>query len=665
MAGKVMSEGDRAMRSNVARDRFHLDGSGIKIGVISVSYNAQGGAARDVISGELPGRRNPQGYTQSVQVLRDTLGSRNDEGRAMLQIIHDIAPGATLLFHSTGGSEEDFATAVRSLVKAGADIIVDDIGFTAAPLFQDGVAAQAVTQAVNQGVTFFSSAGNDGDRAYTSPFRSGRTFAYRGNIYEAHDFDPSSEIDLFQDTQIPQATPSDIQFAALPGINLLLGWDQAVGQVTNDLELFLLDAPQLPDAGGQVLSDAFAYSPRPDAPLRGLEYSTAAAKTVYLVIARRINATSPAPEVIQWSSFTNGGDNGVKYQYVNDGPGAEGGSTLNGHPNARGAIAVGAASYTTTPAFGGKIPVLEDFSSQGGTPILFDIQGNRLATPEVRQKPEIVAPDRVSTALESSNPYFDFSSFSGTSAAAPHAAAVAALMLQRAGGRQRLTPAQVLAALQSTALPMNTEVFQSGAGFVQADRAVLQSFISELRGTDQNNQIQGQAISENIYGLAGNDILTGAGGLDAIFGGSGRDRLKGEAANDYLLGEIGNDTLLGGRGNDWLEGGQGRDRLSGEQGNDVLLGGTGDDILSGGQGRNRLIGGRGADRFDLDQQGSSFIQDFQLGRDRIGLPKSIQFGDLKRIQEGRNTVVKLRDRELATLHQFQSNLLSANDFRQA
>ena len=108
--------------------------------------------------------------------------------------------------------------------------------------------------------------------------------------------------------------------------------------------------------------------------------------------------------------------------------------TIYGHTNAAGAEAVGAAAYFQTPAFGVSPPILESFSSSGATPILFDLGGNRLATPDSRsQKPEIVAPDCVDTTLffggEDSMPD-GFPNFFGTSAAAPHAAAMAALLLQ-------------------------------------------------------------------------------------------------------------------------------------------------------------------------------------------------------------------------------------------
>jgi RTX calcium-binding nonapeptide repeat (4 copies)/Subtilase family len=645
MVGKVTSEGDRAMRSDKAREQFHLDGSGIKIGVISNSYNALAGAAADVANGDLPGFRNPDRHKQPVRVLQDNLGFRTDEGRAMLQIIHDVAPGADLLFHSAAGSEASLAEAVRSLVKAGADIIVDDLGSSDPVLFQDGAAAQAVTEAANQGVIYFSAAGNDGDRSYQSPFRPGATFTYRGNAYEAHDFDPGVGVDLFQDIQLPAATASDVRYDSLPELDMVLGWDQPIGQVANDLELFLVTSPQLPDAGGKLASTASTTSPGAEIPTRELTYFTAQAQTVYLMIARRVNPTSPPPGLIKWVSYF-AIDDGVTYQYVNDTPSATGGSTLVGQPNAIGAIAVGAASFLTTPAFGGKTPQLESYSAKGGTPILFDAQGQRLTTPDIRQKPEITAPDRVSTTVESPNLYLDFSSFAGTSAAAPHAAAVAALMLQRAGGHRSLTPAQVLAALQSTAMPMAAlGNFSSGAGFVQADSAVLSSFLSHKTGASGNDRLQGTAASENLYGLAGNDVLSGADGLDALFGGAGRDRLSGGAANDYLVGGGGNDVLLGGRGNDTLEG---------DEGNDILKGGTG---------RNQLAGNRGRDAFAIDPHGLTLIQDFHNGEDKLGIVKKLKFSSLSIGQRGQNAIVQFHGETLAVLSQVKASTITSADFK--
>jgi uncharacterized repeat protein (TIGR01451 family) len=122
--------------------------------------------------------------------------------------------------------------------------------------------------------------------------------------------------------------------------------------------------------------------------------------------------------------------------------------TIYGHANAAGANAVGASAYFLTPPFGEDPPVLNFYSSAGNTPILFDVDGNPVV--EIREKPELTAPDG------GNNTFFggDFEpdgwpNFFGTSAAAPHAAAVAALMRET---DPTLTPADITAQLQDTAI---------------------------------------------------------------------------------------------------------------------------------------------------------------------------------------------------------------------
>ena len=637
MVGSVTSEGDRALRSNVARQQFNLDGSGITIGVISDSFNAYRGEQADVLSGDLPGRKNPNGYDRAVRVLKDETNFKlvSDEGRAMLQIIHDIAPRARLLFHSSGETETEFAQAIKALERAGANIIVDDIGFSTSGLFQEGVAAQAVTAAVDAGIVYFSAAGNDGDRSYESVFRPGATFTYRGSTYEAQDFDFGDGVDVFQTIQIPKKR----------AINLILNWDQPAGNIANDVELFLLENQLLPGAGGQDVRDATVITTGLNNPAKQLIYQPQSAQTVYLVIARKVDPGAPAPGLIKWVSFANGRDDRVKYEYVNEGAGAAGSSTVFGQSNAKGAIAVSAVGFTQTPAFGVRPPILETFSGQEKTPILFDINGNRLPISEIRQKPEISAPDGVSTTVD--DPFtrgIDFSPFFGTSAAAPHAAAVAALMLQRAGGRRSLTPAQVLATLQSTAIASRypQEVVTAGSGFIQADAAVLQSASGQIIGTLGNDILRGTGAADNLMGLAGNDQLIGAGGFDWAMGGAGRDTLYGNAGNDYLLGSGGNDRVIGGRGND------------------TLSGGGGQDTVNGGKGNNQLVGGKGRDRFELQRGGIAIVSDFRQGEDYLILPQGLTFGAINVIRQGQNSLIQISGQALAKLNHIQG--LQASDF---
>jgi subtilisin family serine protease len=131
--------------------------------------------------------------------------------------------------------------------------------------------------------------------------------------------------------------------------------------------------------------------------------------------------------------------------------------------------------------------MLESYSSLGGAPILFAYSGARLTTPEVRQKPDVVGPDGANTTffgltlaedgiVDSSSigqcaDDTTYPNFFGTSAATPHVAGIAALLL---AANSANTPALVYSALRSSALPMgpSTPNFSSGYGFVQADSAL-------------------------------------------------------------------------------------------------------------------------------------------------------------------------------------------------
>ncbi|HCD02271.1 MAG TPA: hypothetical protein DER64_17285, partial [Planctomycetaceae bacterium] len=92
-AGSVTSQGDPAQRSDLARSTYGLDGTGVVVGTLSDSYDCADVASDDVTSGDLP---------TGIVVLQEEIGcsSGSDEGRAMMQIIHDVAPGADLAFHT-------------------------------------------------------------------------------------------------------------------------------------------------------------------------------------------------------------------------------------------------------------------------------------------------------------------------------------------------------------------------------------------------------------------------------------------------------------------------------------------------------------------------------------------------------------------------------------
>lgn len=445
--GLTDSQGDAAMRANVARATFGVDGTGAIVGTLSDSYDCLGGATGDVTNGDLPA---------GITVLDDvTAAGCSDEGRAMMQLIADVAPGASQAFHTAFNGIADFANGIEELRNvAGANVIVDDVIYFAEPFYQDGIVAQAVDTVVADGAAYFSSAGNSGKNAYESAFRSSGTSIVFDGQSDAHDFDPGPGVDLYQRVTIP-----------VGGVLLLsFQWDQPVFDngagspgSANDLDIFLFD-----NTFTGIVAASTSNNIGND-PVEILQFANNSSSTQYHVaIVKYTPSGGPDPARMKYIAYGNATINEFDTNS----------STVVGHANAAGAHAVGAAFYADTPAFGTNPPQLETFSSLGGSPILFTLSGNTIAGGELRNKPEIVAPDGTNTTFFGSDAEGDgFPNFFGTSAAAPHAAAVAALLFDFA---PTLSPVQIYTTLETTAIDMETPGFDflSGYGLIQADAAL-------------------------------------------------------------------------------------------------------------------------------------------------------------------------------------------------
>ncbi len=151
------------MHTNFVREGYDIAGRGVKIGVISDSYNKLTGTAAqaDVANGILPGDpNNPDSNYIPVKVLLDyPYGQASDEGRAMLQVVHGIAPKALLDFRTGFISPGDFAQGILALQQDGCNVIVDDVTFITEPFFKDGVVAQAVNTVASFGRFLFFCSG--------------------------------------------------------------------------------------------------------------------------------------------------------------------------------------------------------------------------------------------------------------------------------------------------------------------------------------------------------------------------------------------------------------------------------------------------------------------------------------------------------------------------
>ncbi len=475
--GPVNSQGDAAQRSDIARTQFGVTGQGVKVGVLSDSYNAKAGAPASVTVGELPGVGNPNGFTTAVTNLLDyTATGASDEGRAMLEIIHDVAPGAQLYFRTANISETDFATGIQQLATAGCKVIIDDIGYFAEPFFQDGIIAQSVDNVkANNGVTYFSAAGNSADASYENAYKSSTFKPLSYTSATAHNFGTAGTPVYFLPIQIPAGGSTILSFQ----------WDDPFFSVSGgtgtrgDLDIYLLkqipaSTPFNPSTSTLVAAASQDGNINGDA-LEILSYdNTTGSSQTYYVLITKYSGVSPTrlKFVENADSFFPASASGIVG--INA-------STCYGHPNAAGAIATGAAPFTKTPAYGVNPPEIESFSSKGGTPIYFSTTGARLATPVTRQKPEVTAPDGGNTSFFVNDSSIDpdiFPNFFGTSAAAPHAGAVAALMIQ---AKPTLTPNDAKTALIASCVDMDDPTtagfdvgfdFFTGYGLIRADVAV-------------------------------------------------------------------------------------------------------------------------------------------------------------------------------------------------
>jgi hypothetical protein len=97
-----------------------------------------------------------------VTVLADDPGTTG-EGTAMLEVVHDLAPGSPLFFATADFGLASNASNIIALARAGCRVIVDDITYYEESPFQDDVVAQAVIRVTKNGVHYFASAGNLGN----------------------------------------------------------------------------------------------------------------------------------------------------------------------------------------------------------------------------------------------------------------------------------------------------------------------------------------------------------------------------------------------------------------------------------------------------------------------------------------------------------------------
>jgi subtilisin-like proprotein convertase family protein len=443
-AAAVVSEGVAAHGVDTVFARDKVTGTGVKVCVLSDGVDS---LSASQASGELPA---------DVDVLAGEEGE-GDEGTAMLEIVHDMAPGAELGFATAFTSGASFADNIRALrFDAGCDVIADDVVYYNESPFQDGPIAQSVNAVTADGALYFSSAGNEGNTLdgtsanYENDFRgAGRSVGKFAG--EAHDFDPGPAVQVFEPI-------SDDSSAS---VVTTLHWADPLGAAADDYDLYLFDAT------GTVVSFSQDVQDGDDDPYEVLGTPLFGGTGLRLAVVR----FSGAPRYFQLSAF------GGRYS---DAPGLPAWVTpgvTRGHSAAEEAFSMAAAPAAEPLPFdlepgdppnpSGPYPGVftaaqlpERFTSDGPRRMFFDAAG--APAPQTRFKPDFTAADGVSTSVP------DFEQFFGTSAAAPSAAGIAALVRS---GNPTATIADVREAFTATALdltPAGPDT-RSGRGLLRAD----------------------------------------------------------------------------------------------------------------------------------------------------------------------------------------------------
>ncbi len=428
--GSVTSQGYVTHTANKAV-ALGYDGTGVTVGVLSDSASPARVAAL-IASGDLPA---------SVQVVPGQAGSGEDEGTAMMEIVHDMAPGANLVFATAFNGQASFANNIRTLrFTYHCDIIVDDVTYFAEGAFQDGPIAKAVNDVVADGGLYFSSAANSGNLTlgtsgtwegdFLSGGAVGAPISGIGETGFIHNFGTAGSPQLY-----------DV-LRAVTGSGLSLKWSDPLGAANDDYDLFVLNSTGTTVKGFSAAAQTGTQDPFEFVGV-GFNCGTASPSGYCPTAGDRIVVVLFAGTQRALHLDTNRGALTI----------ATNGSTY-GHNAGLNTISMAAtywnSAHTGTKPFTGAANPIETFSSDGPRKIFFNPDGTAISPGNylfgtnggtTLQKPDATAADGVYTKTPGFLPFF------GTSAAAPHAAGIAALVKS---AHPSLTNVQIKQILLST-----------------------------------------------------------------------------------------------------------------------------------------------------------------------------------------------------------------------
>ena len=424
-----------------AADKSHstgITGTGIKVCVLSDGVNSL--AARQA-SGDLPA---------SVDVVAGQAGS-GDEGTAMLEIIYDMAPGATLGFATAQGGQTTMAANIQTLRNAphNCNIIVDDWTYFLEAPFQEGVIAQAVTTVTSSGALYFSDAANSGNLAH------GTSGTWEGDFVNgvavATPIVETGMLHSFGANNYNTFTSYNTSFCYT-----VLSWSDPMGASSNDYDLFILNS-----TGTSVLFQSTTRQTGTQNPQEFVNNCTNLTGARIVVVNYQGAAATRALRIDTERGRLSVATNGNTFGH-------------NGGINTITTAAVNVATAGGGVFVGGATNPVENFSSDGPRRLFYTPAGAAITPGNVLfgtnggtllNKVDIAAADGVTTTTPG------FTTFFGTSAAAPHAGAIAALAWS---AKPTATAAAIRTALVGSALDNEAAGWDvaGGAGIVMAPASV-------------------------------------------------------------------------------------------------------------------------------------------------------------------------------------------------
>ncbi|CAA9563138.1 MAG: hypothetical protein AVDCRST_MAG18-1261 [uncultured Thermomicrobiales bacterium] len=315
---------------------------------------------------------------RSFNSTKDITGGGEVHGTACAEIVHAVAPDAELYIANID-SDASVGQATDWMISQGVKIISASFGSVGTTRGDGtGLGVRIVDNARAKGVLFVVAAGNSGDEHYAANLTDGD-----GNGW--HEFAPGKEF---------------LKISVGSALDVRMRWDAWTGEPVNlDLYLFSADGRQYLDSSRNVQSRGVVPVETLIFPLdRQFQRQT------YQLRVRTVGNVRP----VKLEIFVANSETQLLTPV----------GSVATPADAKGAFTVGATDVRDLS--------LEDFSSQG-------------PTADNRVKPEITAPDRVLTASYQRESPSD-PAFPGTSAATPHVAGAAALVLSSLG---TATPDQI------------------------------------------------------------------------------------------------------------------------------------------------------------------------------------------------------------------------------